>query len=274
MIFTPDRFRTASLRDPTLGDKICQILSAAMNQADAEVGIKNNISRDADWLIFPNERIKLSNYKRIFLLGAGKAVVPMTHAINNILGKAITAGAIITKDGYLDQTLYPIPGYIRLLKAGHPIPDQRNLRASSSILALAQNLQRDDLIICLISGGGSSLLVKPSSGLSLHDIGAVTSLLLSCGASIDEINTIRKHLDDFKGGGLVRLFHPATVISLILSDVIGDRLDMVASGPTVADPTTFKEAWAILQKSGLSIRFPTPFRLISKMGRLVCCRKP
>ena len=267
MIFSPDRFLTTSLRDSSMGENICEILSAAMNQADAEAAIKNTVLRDANWIIISNERINFNNYKRIFILGAGKAVVPMAYAISNILGTALTRGAIITKDGYLDRTLYPIPNRIEVLEAGHPIPDQRNLQASSSILALAQNLQGDDLIICLISGGGSSLLIKPSSGLSLQDIQAVTTLLLSCGASIDEINTIRKHLDGFKGGGLARLLYPATVISLILSDVIGDHLDMVASGPTVADSTTFGAAWVLLEKYQIVDQVPHAVQAHLKDGR-------
>ena len=217
MTISPDRFLAASLRESIIGEKICQILYAAMHQADAEAGIKNNISRDANWLVFSNKRINLNDYARVFVLGVGKAVVPMAFAISKILETAITDGAIITKDGYLDRVNYPLPERIHVMEAGHPIPDQRNLHASLSILAVARNLNRDDLVICLISGGGSSLLMKPSSGLSLQDLQAVTALLLSCGASIDEINAIRKHLDVLKGGGLAKHLYPATVISLILS---------------------------------------------------------
>ena len=171
---------------------------------------------------------------------AGKAAVPMAAAICEILGDLITSGVVITKDGYVDPKLSILKPQIKVFEAGHPVPDQRSLDASSKLISSIRNLAQDDLVICLFSGGGSSLLLKPAAGLSLKDIQDTISLLLTCGATIDEINTIRKHLDELKGGKLAKLLFPATVVTLLLSDVIGDQLDVIASGPTVADNSTFE----------------------------------
>ena len=248
MMIAPEKFLTESLLRSSMGADICQVLASAINQADPAAAIKRNISRIDNQLIFSDKVIDLDTLSRIFVIGAGKAVVPMVSALSDILLPHVTTGVIITKDGYVYPSMLSSESRIEMFEAGHPLPDQRNLQASSSVVSLVKNVKIDDLVICLISGGASSLLIKPSSDLSVQDIHTLTSLLLSCGASIDELNTIRKHLDDFKGGGLAKLLFPATIVSLILSDVIGDRLDMVASGPTVADPTSYADAWSILEK--------------------------
>jgi hydroxypyruvate reductase len=180
----------------------------------------------------------------------------MASAVSDLLGNRITSGVVITKDGYVGPDRSILDNHIEILEAGHPIPDHRNLDASSRITSLYQNLHNDDLVVCLISGGGSSLLVKPSSGLSLKDIQDTTALLLRCGATIDEINTVRKHMDELKGGGLSKFLYPATVLSLLLSDVIGDRFDVIASGPLVADQTFYKQALAVLGKYQISDQVP------------------
>jgi glycerate 2-kinase len=256
MIFQPEQFITSSLQRSPSGKKICQVLAAAINNADAGAGIRNKVSLAADKLIVDNLAYDLKTYKRIFVIGAGKAVVPMTATISEILGNRITSGVVIYKDGYFDANFYILEKHIKILQAGHPIPDQRNVDGSSRILSLIQNLAADDLVICLLSGGGSSLMMKPASGLSLKDFQDTIALLLTCGATIGEINTLRKHLDDLKGGGLAKSVFPATVISLLLSDVVGDYLDVIASGPTVADPTTFRDAWVVLNKYQLVDQIP------------------
>ena len=266
MVLPPEIFLTESLRCSSLGADICQVLSDVLKQVDPADAIKRNLSRNTSRLILGNQAVDLSDFERVFILGVGKAAVPMVSAAAGILQPLITSGVLITKEGHLDRSMMPPRGRIAMFEAGHPLPDRRNLQASSSVAALAQDINPGDLVICLISGGASSLLIKPAPDLSLQDIKSLTSLLLSVGASIDELNTVRKHLDIFKGGGLARSLFPATVVSFILSDVIGDRLDMVASGPTVADPTTFADAWAILEKYHILAQVPESIRAHLKAG--------
>ena len=248
MIIPPDKFTTCSLSASPLGNDICQILSAAIHCADPGVSIKNKLSIENDKLIIDDQTFELVEFQRVIVLGAGKAVVPMAETVVELLGNRISSGLVITKDGYAGSNSVLPDHLIKVVQAGHPTPDQRNLDGSSLLVTKGKDLSKHDLVICLLSGGGSSLLVKPSSGLSLADIQEATSLLLSCGASISEINMVRKHTEDLKGGGLAKILFPATVITLILSDVIGDSLDVIASGPTVADPTTYIDAWSVLNK--------------------------
>lgn len=260
MIIQPNQFFTNSLRRSPRGNDVCRVLAAAINSADAGIAIKNHISLDGDRLITSNRTYDLYEYKHLFILGSGKAAVPMARAIFEVLGERITSGLVITKDGYLDAGSSRLERRVTIIAAGHPIPDQRNLDASSQIISQFHDLKKDDLVICVFSGGGSSLLIKPSLGISLKNIQDITTLLLTCGATIDEINTIRKHLDDLKGGRLTKLLSPASVISLVLSDVVGDSLNMIASGPTVADPTTYKDAWRILNKYQIIDQIPSEIR--------------
>jgi glycerate 2-kinase len=264
MIIQPEQFATNSLRSSPQCQIICQILAAALNCADAGVCIKENVSLAGNNLYVANKTYDLNKYLRLFVIGAGKAVVPMSSALYEILGNRITSGVVITKDGYVSKVRSVLEDRIKIIETGHPIPDHRNLDATSQIISLAQNLDADDLVICLLSGGGSSLMMKPYSGLSLKDIQDTSALLLTCGATIDEINMVRKHLDVLKGGGLAKFLFPASVISLLLSDVIGDHLDVIASGPTVADPTTFKDAWDVLNKYKISDQIPP--RILSHLS--------
>src|SRR4030043_1355353 len=256
MIFQPEQFETSSLVSFPHGKEICQILASALNSADAGVGIRNKVSLDVSNLMIGDTIHDLTKYKRVYIIAAGKAAVPMSAAMSDILGNHLTNGVVITKDGYVDTDKSVFENCLTIIEASHPIPDRRNLEASTQVISLSKNLDRDDLVICLLSGGGSSLLMKPSPGLSLNDIQDTTSLLLMCGASIYEINTIRKHLDIFKGGGLGKLLFPATVISLLLSDVVRDSLDMIASGPTVSDSTTYQDAWDVLDKHYILSQVP------------------
>jgi glycerate 2-kinase len=266
MFIQPEKFTTRSLSNSPWGQDMCRVLAAAIQSADPGVCIKNKLLLEGDKLNIDNLSFDLSAHRRIFVIGAGKAVVPMAQAVVEILGNRFYSGLVITKDGYagVDETF--CQKHIELIQAGHPLPDLRNVAASTQMIALVQNLSPVDLVICLISGGGSSLMLHPSNGLSLNDIQETTSLLLSCGASIAEINCVRKHLDELKGGGLATLIYPATVISLILSDVIGDNLDMVASGPTVADPTTYSDAQVVLEKYQVWKNIPSSVRTYLSAG--------
>lgn len=193
----------------------------------------------------------LDDFKRIFLMGAGKASAPMAKALEDLLGDRLTSGLIVTKYGHtvlLKRT--------ELVEAGHPIPDRAGLDGAERLLNLLDGCREDDLVICVLSGGASALLPAPVPPLDLHLKQATTQSLLDCGATIGEMNCIRKHLSRSKGGGIARAAYPATVISLILSDVIGDRLDVIASGPTVPDESRYADCLVIVERYGLASRLP------------------
>ena len=190
--------------------------------------------------------LNLSALNKIFLIGTGKAAASMAQAIEKIFGDRIAAGMIITKYGHL----LPLKK-IEIIEAGHPIPDQRGIEGAKKIRNLLKESGPDDLVIFLLSGGGSALLSLPVNGITLKEKQAVTQLLLDCGADIKEINIVRKHISQIKGGWLARWAYPSTVLSFILSDVVGDQLDVIASGPTVPDTSTYSEAWDILRQYDL-----------------------
>ena len=185
------------------------------------------------------------------MVGAGKASGAMAHALEEILGDGVTAGLVVVNDGYTAPTRK-----IKLVEAGHPIPDERGLRAANEILALARSAEADDLVIVLVSGGGSALTPCPAPPITLEEKQVLTRLLLAAGVNINELNAVRKHCSLFKGGRLAQAAAPASVLSLILSDVIGDHLDAIASGPTAPDQTTFRDALAILDRFGLRAKAP------------------
>jgi hydroxypyruvate reductase len=197
----------------------------------------------------------LNEYKRIFIVGGGKATAPMAKAMEGILGSRITHGTINVKYGFTEEL-----AFTKIVEGGHPLPDRSGERGTKKILALLEKATQEDLIFSLISGGGSALLPQPVEGVTLEEKQAVTKMLLDCGASIDEINAIRKHVSISKGGQMARTAFPATTINLMLSDVVGDRMDVIASGPFVPDQSTFGEAWSILEKYDLLGKIPDSVR--------------
>ncbi|HXV22172.1 MAG TPA: glycerate kinase [Desulfuromonadales bacterium] len=204
-------------------------------------------------------------FRRLVTVGFGKAAPVMAGALAESLGDLVDTGLVITKYGH---ALTSVPGRIKVFEAGHPVPDRNGLRATEELIRLVRAADERTLIVTLISGGGSALLVSPQDGISLVDKQRTTSLLLNAGADISELNTVRKHLSRAKGGRLAEAAFPATVVSLILSDVVGDRLDVIASGPTAADPTTFGEALGILERHRLSEAVPPPvLELLRRGGR-------
>jgi hydroxypyruvate reductase len=234
----PHQSMTGNLREQARN-----IFDAALRAVDPEKAIRNHITLADGVLTVGDKKLPLSDYKRIFVVGAGKATAPMAQAVEDLLGQHVSDGVIVVKDGHgLPLT------HIRIHEASHPVPDERGVSGTEEVLSLVRNADEQDLVICLISGGGSALLIGPAEGISLKDKQEVTQLLLDCGATIHDINTVRKHLSRVKGGGLARLAHPATVVSLILSDVIGDDLDVIASGPTMMDSSTFSEAKQVLNR--------------------------
>ncbi|HWB98359.1 MAG TPA: DUF4147 domain-containing protein, partial [Bryobacteraceae bacterium] len=207
------------------------------------------------------EKQRYDRYRRIFVLGSGKAGASMARAAERVLGRRITAGLINVKYGHVAKLRR-----IELNECGHPVPDERGVAGARRIAALAAEAGPDDLVLCLISGGASALLPFPAEPITLDEKQAATKLLLACGASIHEINAVRKHISQIKGGQLARLARPATVWSLLLSDVIGDNLDVIGSGPTAPDASTFQTAWEILEKYALLDRVPASVRTRLEQG--------
>lgn len=193
----------------------------------------------------------LDQIERIFIIGAGKASAMMGLEVEKILGDRITDGQIVVKYGHSFKLKY-----IKVSEAGHPIPDSKGIEATRKILNIASESNVNDLVICLLSGGGSALLADYPEGSSLKEMISVNNLLVNSGACISEINAVRKHLSYVKGGQLARRVSPANLISLILSDVPGDHLDVIASGPTTPDPTTYQQAMDVLEKFNLKVSVP------------------
>ena len=185
----------------------------------------------------------LDDYENIFLVGGGKATAPMARAMEDLLGDRITKGLIVVKYGFTDEL-----SYTETVEADHPLPDQNGVAGTKRILELVDRAGEKDLIFSLISGGGSALLPQPAGDIVLEEMQAMTQKLLKCGASIDEINCIRKHISSTKGGQMARTAFPATTINLMLSDVVGDKMDVIASGPFVPDMSSFKDARGIIEK--------------------------
>jgi hydroxypyruvate reductase len=202
-------------------------------------------------------------------LGAGKATAKMALAMEEILGEWITEGVIAVKYDHVENLQR-----VQCIEAGHPIPDENGLRASCRIAALARSADEKTLVITLISGGGSALMPLPiesrqngeTLSVSLSEKQEVTAILLACGATINEINCLRKHLSLIKGGRLARMIHPAVSLNLILSDVVGDDLDVIASGPTTHDNSTFSDVNAIVDKYGIGDRLPASVRRVFRLG--------
>ena len=252
----PDTFRTHSLLAHPHGPAITRLLAAALQAVDPTQAVLSHLRLDGELLRVGAQTYDLASTRRIVVVGAGKAGLPMARAVSDLLGERISAGLVIVKDGHAGATL----PRIEICQAAHPVPDQRGVLATRRIAALLHGLSPADLLLCLISGGGSALLTAPAEDISLPDVRALTGQLLACGADITEINTLRKHLDLVKGGGLARWAAPARVLTLILSDVIGNPLDVIASGPCVPDPSTYREALALLEKYNLLAEVPAAIR--------------
>ena len=228
-----------------------KIFQKGLQAVEPGSAIKRSCKRKNDHLVIGNKKYNLSKIKNIFVTGAGKATAPMAAAIEDIIGENITHGIINVKYGHTANL-----NSIRLIEAGHPVPDKNGMKGADEILNLAAGAKKNDLVLCLISGGGSALLVLPAEGITLKDKQDTIKILLSCGATIHEINTIRKHISKIKGGRLAKAAYPARMLSLILSDVVGDDLDVIASGPSVPDPSTFEESLKIFKKYKITKNIP------------------
>ena len=222
------------------------IWRAALRAGDVGPLVERQLRLDGTRLIAGDLTLDLGRVRRVLVLGAGKAGAAMARAVETILGPRVSEGFVVVKDGYRLPT-----ARIEVAEAGHPVPDGRGVAASSRLLALAESATADDLVIFLVSGGGSALTPAPAPPVTLEEKQAMTRLLLGAGATINELNAVRKHLSRFKGGLLAQAAWPATVLTLALSDVIGDPLDVIGSGPTAPDSSTFADALAVLERRGV-----------------------
>jgi len=264
-------FSTHSIRSHPRRQAIETILSSALRAVDPHIAVTNAMSLSGDTLYVVGKALHLNNYRNVHVVAFGKASLPMAAASAEILSSHLDSSLAITKDGYAHNAQFTLPHQFSIVTSAHPVPADSSISAGRSILSLLSNAAPNDLIIFLISGGGSSLVTLPPAGITLADIQQLTRLLLASGATIDEINILRKHLDVVKGGGLLKAVGNASTITLILSDVIGDPVDAIASGPTVPDPSTFADALGVLADYKILADTPLPIldHLRKGMNRLI-----
>jgi glycerate 2-kinase len=238
-----------------------EIFRTALAAVDPERLVRRCLKLRGAKLSVDSKAYDLDNFERVIVIGAGKGSAPMARGVEKVLGKRIDHGLVIVKYGHT----VPLEK-VRIVDAGHPIPDKNGVVGAREILEILSGTGKRDLVISLFSGGGSALMDDFQAGITLADVQKATSLLLSCGADISEINTIRKHVSKVKGGRLARTASPSPMINLLLSDVIGDDLDVIASGPTVPDESTFADAMEVLERYGLKKRFPKRIMDYLKLG--------
>src|SRR5712691_4746206 len=234
------------------------IWGAALAAGNVDPIVRRVLRRDGDVITAGPLAVDLKTVRRLLVLGAGKASAAMAQAVEDLLDNRISDGLVVVKDGSARATRT-----VRIVEASHPVPDERGQAAARELLHLAESATRDDLVIFLISGGGSALLPAPSPPVTLAEKRELTKLLLAAGASIGELNAVRKHLSLLKGGQLARAAAPAPVLTLALSDVIGNAMDVIASGPTAPDPSTYAQALEIIDRFKLRER-----ALLRIVGRL------
>ena len=236
-------------------------LETALNAADPKQMLKSKLLLENSTLKVDGHSFNLEKLRNVYVIGGGKASGSMAEAVEQILGNRITDGLVNVPHGSKNKT-----SKIKLRGANHPVPDEAGVEGTRSMLDMVEHAEGNDLIICLISGGGSSLMPLPRGPISLTDKQEMTQALLKSGATINEVNTVRKHISDFKGGWLAKKAYPATILNLILSDVVGDPLDFIASGPTVPDSTTFNDAIGVLKKYSLWAETPESIRKVLSEG--------
>ncbi len=262
-----EQFLTNTLIHHKYGKAITSILASAIEAVDPRQAIRNLVDRKNDRLICDGAEIDLQKFNNIYLIAFGKAAEPMSVALADILGDSLKQGWVVTK--YKSKETYP---KLTVVPGSHPLPDEKSLFAGELLLDVTSSFSENDLVFCLISGGGSALVTAPYADISLKDVRDLTSELLACGARIDEINTIRRHLDRIKGGGLAKQIAPATLISLILSDVVDSPLEAIASGATAPDPSSLHDVWAIIDK--YQLRLKTPKSILNHFDKNLETPKP
>ncbi len=233
-----------------------QIYTSAIDAVSPVRAVNNHLKVDGSMLILnknsmESESVDLDSFKRIFVVGGGKATASMARAVEELLGSRVTGGCVSVKYGHVDKL-----DRIDLVEASHPLPDANGVAGAAKIYEILKDAREDDLVISLISGGGSALMPLPPEPISLEDKQNTTNLLLKCGATIHEINAVRKHLSRLKGGNMARAAFPARVINLMISDVVGDNMDVIASGPFVHDRSSFADAASIIRNYNKKNEFP------------------
>ncbi|MFX1287804.1 MAG: glycerate kinase, partial [Promethearchaeota archaeon] len=246
-------------------------LEIAISSVEPEKLIKNAAKIVKDSLIIHNEVFDLSTYREILVIGGGKASAQMALAFEELLKKysKINYKGLINIPNNVEVKNYSDSSKIKMNLASHPIPDENGFNGTKAMFTRIENTTKDDLIIILLSGGGSALLTMPKENISLADLQMTNSLLIASGASIQEINTVRKHLSNFKGGNLVKKIYEsskATVVALIISDVVGNNLETIASGPTIPDFTTYKDTFDIIEKYQLQFKVPSSVKQLIETG--------
>lgn len=238
-----------------------EILAAALTAADPGEAVKRFLKLHGNTLTVAGQSYDLAKYDRVLVVGGGKAGSAMTAAVEEVLGDRVHDGVVNVKYGHVAPTRV-----VKIREAAHPIPDEAGIAGTREMVKLIESAGPRDLVITVISGGGSALIDLPVEGITLDDMKTLTNSLLRSGATINEINTIRKHLSQVKGGGIARLASPAAVVSLILSDVVGNPLDMIASGPTVPDTTTWQDAWRVVEQYRIAGELPAAIRARLQAG--------
>ena len=240
---------------------VLQIILEGIRAADPEEAVTRSLKLENGKLRIDTSLFDLEG--KLYLVGFGKAAYKMAKAALRVLGDVVEEGVISIPKGFkVEEELENVD----IVFSGHPKPDMGSIEAGKKILKLAEQAGEQDIVLVLISGGGSALMEYPVEGVSLDDIARTSILLMNSGADIYELNTVRKHLSRVKGGQLAKAIFPATTISLIISDVVGDRVDMIASGPTAPDPTTFQDAWFIMEKYHLIEKIPSNVKSYLERG--------
>ena len=234
-----------------------ELVRAALAAVDPDAAVKRALTLEGHTLRVAGgeEGLDLDAIDRVVVVGAGKASLPMVRATEAVLGDRLTGGLAITKTDHLQA---PLPRRVVMAEASHPLPDEHGVASTARLIEQLSDLTERDLVICLISGGGSALMTLPVPGVELSQLFDLNGLLLAAGAPIEAINAVRKHVSQVKGGQLAAMASPARVLSLILSDVVGNPLDVIASGPTAPDSTSFADALEVLRRHGLLNRAPRP----------------
>lgn len=254
MTLAPASFLTASLERHPRGHDMAAILAAGVAAVDPYGAVRRELKLRDETLEVGSDAYDLRALDRLLVLAVGKAALPMARAALDLLGARITAGLVVPKAG--DSVAPPKLGPLVVMPGAHPVPDERSVAAGQVTLDLLRGVGERDLVLALLSGGGSALITVPLDGLMLDDMRALTNTLLASGATINEINALRRRCDRVKGGGLARAAYPASVAALVLSDVVGDDLGAIASGPFVAEPAEAITPAGVVQRYGLHDRLP------------------
>ena len=228
-----------------------EIFRSSLEAADPYQAVKRFVHVEKDRLVVGMEgkhrvELDLTGYDRILVVGGGKATAPMARAVEEVVGNRLDSGMIVVKYGFTEKLVLT-----QIVEAGHPLPDSNGVEGTRKILEFLQGAGEKDLIFSLMSGGGSALLTQPAGNITLSEKQEITRRLLACGASIDEINAVRKHISLSKGGQMARAAFPATIVNLMLSDVVGDKVEVIASGPFTPDSSTFETVWDVFRRYDL-----------------------